>query len=174
MRISTFRRGAVVLAALAIIMTGGMACFGDDDSSTDTELERIRGMVVNSVVELEVMRVRLTQLEESNQALADRVAGLQDENRELTHRIAELETAGPAANSAPVTAAMPDQSTASDEDRQLVRDFAECTLKMAGEVPESMIGTVADQMARQMWQEIEDGTTTIVQVRMGYAMLCGQ
>ena len=92
----------------------------------------------------------------------------------MTHRIAELETAGPVASSVSVSPAMPDQSTAPDEDRQLVRDFAECTLKMAGEVPESMIATVADQMARQMWQEIEDGTTTIVQVRMGYAMLCGQ
>ena len=174
MRKSTFLRGAVALGAFAVIITGALACWSDDDSSADTELERVRGMVVNSVVELEVMRVRLTQLEESNQALADRVAGLQDENRELTHRIAELETAAPAANSAPVTAAMPDQSTASEEDRQLVRDFAECTLKMAGEVPDSMIATVADQMARQMWQEIEDGTATIVQVRMGYAMLCGQ
>lgn len=174
MRTPTFLRCAAVLAAFAVIITGSVACWGDDDSSTDSELESIRGMVVNSVVELEVMRVRLAQLEESNQALADRIAGLQDENRELTHRIAELETAGPAASSAPVSAAMPDQSTASDEDRQLVRDFAECTLKMAGEVPESMIATVADQMARQMWQEIEDGTTTVPQLKMAHAMLCSQ
>ena len=176
MKTSNFLRSAVILAACAVIVTVAAACFTDDESSAETEQERISAMAVNNVVELEVMKTRFNQLEAANQALADRVAQLEGENRELTHRVAELETAvavAAATGSAPVTPSMPDQSTASADDRQLVRDFAECTLRMAGEVPENMVAMVADQMSRQMWQEIEDGTTTVVQLRMAYGMLCG-
>ena len=182
MKTSRFLRSAVILAACAVIITAAAACFTDDESPAETEQERISAMAVNNVVELEVMKTRFNQLEAANQALDDRVAQLEDENRELTHRVAELETAAAVAaatGSAPVapsmsnTPSMPDQSTASADDRQLVRDFAECTLRMAGEVPENMVSMVADQMSRQMWQEIEDGTTTVVQLRMAYGMLCG-
>ena len=176
MKTSNFLRSAIILAACAVIITAAAACFTDDESPAETEQERISAMAINNVVELEVMRTRFNQLEAANQALADRVAQLEDENRELTHRVAELETTAAVAaatGAVPVAPSMPDQSTASADDRQLVRDFAECTLRMAGEVPENMVSVMADQLSRQMWQEIEDGTTTVVQLRMGYAMLCG-
>ena len=177
------RRGAVVVLACVMIIAGALACGAGDDETAQygVELERINGVATNNMVDLEVVKARFDRLENENRALADRVAELEEENRELTHRISVLETAGPAgggANPAPASAAIspgtiPSEMAATDEDRQLVRDFAECSLKMAGEIPDNLLSGMANELARQMWQEIEDGTTTIVQVRMGYNLLCG-
>ena len=179
MKTSNVLRLTAIFAAAAVLIVAALACGSGDGTDYDAELEHVNDVATNNVVEIEVVKAKFAQLEEQNAALTDRVAQLEEYRQEMTHRVSVLEEIGAAGGGANVANAMPGasasatdgQGTDADPDAELVRAFAECSLKMAG-TPDSMLPVLTEQTARQMMQEIEDGATTIQQVQMMHSMMC--
>ena len=174
-------RPLIVILACSVLLAGALAC-GDGDAEQEDELARVEGIATKNLVELEVIQARLSQMEEAeaNNALSDRVADLEAENQQLTHRIAVLEgitsMAGAGMTGGAMTGAAPSGlgaafDAASDEDRKLVRDFLECTMKAAG-TDDATVATMLPESEKMTWRDIEDGGQTIESLQIMYNIVC--
>ena len=176
-------RALLVILACSVVLAGALAC-RDGDEEKEDELARIDGIATNNLVELEVMQVRFAQAEETNAALSDRVAALEEENRQLKHRLSVLEelgssiAAGAAAAmaGAGATDAAPSglgaaYDAASEEDRQLVRDFLECAMKASG-TDEATIAAMLPESEKMTWRDIEAGDSSIEQLQLMRNIVC--
>ena len=166
-------RALMLILACSVLMAGALAC-GNSDAEPDAELTRVEGIATKNLVELEVTQARLAQMEEANTALSDRIAALEGENQQLTHRIAVLEGITGAAGAgvaAAVSALGAAYDAASDADRQLVREFLECTMK-AGGVDATTIAAMLPESEMMTWQDIDAGEQNIEQLQMMHSLVC--
>ena len=174
-------RALIVILACSVLLAGALAC-GDGDAEQEDELARIEGIATKNLVELEVIQARLEQMEEAaaNNALSDRMAALEAENQQLTHRIAVLEgitsAAGGGMPGGVTTGAAPSglgsaYDAASAEDRQLVLDFLECTMKAAG-ADDPTIAAMLPESEMMTWTDIEDGSQSIEMLRIMHGVVC--
>ncbi|MXZ91937.1 MAG: hypothetical protein F4W95_03510 [Chloroflexi bacterium] len=174
-------RALIVILACSVLLVGALAC-GSGDGDEEDDLARIEGIATKNLVELEVIQARLEQMEEAeaNNALSDRIAALEAENQQLTHRIAVLEgitsMAGAGMTGAAMTEAAPSglgaaYDAASEEDRKLVRDFLECTMKAAG-TDDATIAAMIPESEKMTWQDIEDGGMSIEQLQILRNVVC--
>jgi len=174
-------RTLIVVVACSALLAGALAC-GDSDEEKEDELARVEGIATKNLVELEVIQARLSQMEEAdaNNALSDRIAALEAENQQLTHRIAVLEgitsAAGAGMTGAATTAAAPSglgaaYDAASEDDRKLVRDFLECTMKAAG-TDDATIAAMIPESEKMTWRDIEEGGHTIESLQIMYSVVC--
>ena len=167
-------RALTVVLACFLLSAAALACMSGNEE-TESELARINGIATKNLVELEVLQARLSQMEEANTALSDRVAALEGENQQLVHRISVLEgitgAAGAAITAAAVSALGAAYDAASDADRQLVREFLECTMK-AGGVDATTIAAMLPESEMMTWQNIDAGEQTIEQLQMMHSLVC--
>ena len=174
-------RALIVILACSVLLAGALACGSGDDEAVD-ELARVEGIATKNLVELEVIQARLDQMEEAdaNSALSDRVAALEAENQQLTHRIAVLEgitsAAGAGMTGGAMTGAAPSglgaaYDAASDEDRTLVRDFLECSMKASG-VDATTIAAMLPESEKMTWRDIEAGDSSIEQLQILRNVVC--
>lgn len=174
-------RALIAVLACSLLLAGALAC-GTGNEDTEAELARIDGIATKNLVELEVIQARLSQMEEAdaNNDLSDRMADLEAANQQLKHRIAVLEgitSAGGAGTAgAATTAAAPSglgaaYDAASDEDRKLVRDFLECTMKAAG-TDDATITAMLSESEKMTWRDIEAGKQSVEQLQLLQGLLC--
>ena len=187
-KLNIIRRSAITVLACVVLIVAATACFGGDDS-TEAELQRIDQLTSNNLVELEVLKARITRLEQTNATLSDHIAQIEGENKELTHRVAVLEELGAQAVSLMATgsdSALPplpaaDQPSglgaaydaASDEDRQLVREFLECAMKASG-TDAATIAAMLPESEKMTWRDIEDGGQTIENIQTLRNIVCSK
>ena len=174
-------RALIVILACSVLLAGALAC-GDGDAEQEDELARIEGIATKNLVELEVIQARLEQMEEAaaNNALSDRMAALEAENQQLTHRIAVLEgitsAAGGGMPGGVTTGAAPSglgtaYDAASEEDRQVVREFLECSMK-ATDTDAATIAAMLPISEKETWLAIESGESSIAEFQILRDFVC--
>ena len=174
-------RALIVVLACFLLSAGALACSNSDEEINES-VARVESIATKNLVELEVMQARLSQMEEAeaNAALSDRVAALEGENQQLTHRVAVLEgitsAAGVGMTGTATTGAAPSglgaaYDAASEEDRQLVRDFLECTMKASG-TDDATIAAMLPDSEKMTWGDIDAGDQTIDQLQLLHSLVC--
>ncbi|MYC34721.1 MAG: hypothetical protein F4X64_16280 [Chloroflexi bacterium] len=178
---------SITILSCVLLIAGALACGlgNDDDTEADEALNRVQRLATENTVQLQVLKAGLDQMEQANQDLADRVAGLEKEKQDLTHRLAVLEefaavaAASVASNPAlasPPAAAQPSglgaaYDAASEEDRAVIREFLECSMR-AGGVPENEIPQRIPESEKVTWHVIDEGTETLDNFRMLRDIVC--
>ena len=167
-------RALTVILACSVLLVGALACGAGDEEQED-ELARVEGIATKNLVELEVIQARFVQAEEANEALSDRIADLEAENQQLTHRIAVLEgitsMTGAAMTEVAPSGLGAAYDAASDEDRQLVRDFLECSMTASG-VDATTIAAMLPESEKMTWRDIEAGDSSIEQLQILRNVVC--
>lgn len=172
-------RPLIAVLACSLLLAGALAC-GNVDQEKEDRVARVEGIATKNLVELEVMQARLSQMEEANAALPDRIADLEAENQQLTHRIAVLEGITSAGGAGMSGAGMAGAArsglgdaydTASEEDRQLVREFLECSMKATG-TDAARIAEELPNSEKMTWQDIDDGAMSLEQVQLLHTVVC--
>lgn len=177
-------------AALVVVLTAGaLACgSGDESAAAIQELERklqqVEEQNTDTLIRLEVFEARVSQLEEQNGHLSGRVAQLEQDKEALLSTVTALAALAPggadlvSGAAGLVSGAMGGGSpepvtreTATEEQRQMVQQFAECGLKSGG-TPENLIAALSGPAADGVWTEIESGAMTIGDVEEGLPVVC--
>ena len=185
-KLDIIRRSAIAILACTVLIAAATACFGGDDS-TEADLQRVDQLASSNLIEMEVLKARITRLEEINETLSDRIAQMEGENKELTHRVAVLEEIGATvvasltaagSRSAAPAAAQPSglgaaYDAASDEDRQMVREFLECAMKASG-TDATTIAAMLPESEKMTWRDIEDGGQTIENIQILRDIVCSR
>ena len=169
------KMGLITILAGAILV-GALACgFGNDSDSADTELSRIEQMANDNLVSQKVLDARVSRMEETNQTLSDRIAKLEEDKQALTNRVATLESAGPATASvsaAPLRTDLgPAYNAATPEDRQLVREFLECSMKASG-TDAALIPALIGTSEKETWDQVDTGGMSLDQIRLLHGFMC--
>ena len=187
--ISRAARLAAAAALVALLTAGALACGAQGESAAaiqelETKLRQVEEQNTNTIVNLGVLEARVKQLEDQNQGLSGRIAQLEQDKEQLVNLVQALAALAPggaellsgatsllsavggAMSSDPVT-----RETATDAQREMVRQWVECGLK-SGNTPESLIAAASGPAQDGVWMQIESGEMTIAEVEAGLPVVC--
>ena len=172
-------RLAAAAALVALLTAGALACGAPGESAAiqelETKLRQVEEQNTDTIIKLEVFDARVKQLEEQNGHLSGRISQLEQDKEQLVNLVqglaalapggadlvsgaaSLLSAVGSAVSEDPVT-----RETATDAQREMVREYAECFLK-----------SQSDWAEEGVWSEIESGTLTIAEVETGLSLMCG-
>ena len=175
-------RLAAAAALVALLTAGALACGAQGESAAiqelETKLRQVEEQNTDTIIKLEVFDARVKQLEEQNGHLSGRIAQLEQDREQLVNLVQGLAALAPggadlvsgaasllsavggAVSADPVT-----RETATDAQREMVRQYVEC-LKSGG-MPESILPT-----EEELWTDIESGTVTFAEVEDGFRVVC--
>ena len=126
--------------------------------------------------EVSVLAERVDKLEQANSEatlIAERIEKLEQTNQEipvLSHRILLLEEAIEENSNSSGSALILTYEDASDEERAVVREAAECTSKLIGE---NINPILIDEIEKEIWKDLESGSwESFEELRLGLSIIC--
>ena len=187
--ISRAARLAAAAALVALLTAGALACGAPGESAAaieelQTKLRQVEEQNTDTIIKLEVFEARVSQLEEQNGHLSGRITQLEQDKEQLVNLVQGLAALAPggaellsgatsllSAVGAAVSADPVTRETATEAQREMVRQYVECGLKSGG-TPDAMIGAIAGPAEDAAWVQIESGEMSIAEVEAGLTVVC--
>ena len=184
-----FRRGLAAALAGAVLLIGALACAaGSDNAATaslTSDLKAVEKMSQDNFVQLEVLEARIDRLEGENSQLSGRIAQLEEDKQALLDVVTSLAALAPGGadlltGAAALAGGIMSQTsnepltrdTATEEQRALVRRWAECSLKSSGTMSESLVKVAIDPSVDVIWEEIENGDRSFSEIEATIDVMC--
>ena len=189
MYITRAARLAAAAALLVLLTAGALACGSQDESAAaiqdlESKLRQVEEQNTDTIIRLEVFEARVKQLEDQNGQLSGRISQLEQDKEQLVTLVRGLAELAPGGADLLVGAASlvsglggggsataVTRETATEEQREMVRQWVECGLKSGG-TPDAMIGAIAGPAEEAAWVQIESGEMTIAEVEAGLPVVC--
>ena len=189
MYITRAARLATAAALLVLLTAGALACGSQDESAAaiqdlESKLRQVEEQNTDTIIRLEVFEARVKQLEDQNGQLSGRISQLEQDKEQLVTLVRGLAELAPGGADLLVGAASlvsglggggsataVTRETATEEQREMVRQWVECGLKSGG-TPDAMIGAIAGPAEEAAWVQIESGEMTIAEVEAGLPVVC--
>jgi len=181
-----FRRGLAAALAGALLLIGALACAaGSDNAATAAladNLDTVEDMSQDNFVQLKVLEERINRLEQENSQLSGRIAQLEEDKQALLDVVTSLAALAPGGaelltGAAALAGGIMSQTsnepltrdTATEEQRALVRRWAECSLKSSGTMSESLVKVA---LVDVIWDEIESGDRSFSEIEATIDVMC--